>query len=564
MIIFDIKKALILLLLFINMLISSSNRIVRIPIGLINTNREGDSKNIIKDIFYNLEYANITIGTPPQIIPCHININSRTFFISNKYFDSNQSSTYELLFDDYIYYELVTSGLAVKDKLKINNKEIYFNFILANETKKDYNISNLGLLVPKNIDDDDFYSLFASLKKEGLINSFTWSIKYFSNISLLDTIYGYEKSNKAIGELIIGDEPHNYEQNKSIYNETEFIKINTLYNISLYKDIEFNSIYLKTKKNKNDKKEQKIKIHGFYITEINPDIEFIVGTSYFFSLIKDIFFINYEDICIEKFLENSKFRYIECDKDGKFKVSSFPDIYFENKEFGAVFTLTYEDLFIYDETNNKYIFLILNDRSIPTWIFGSIFLRKYQLVFEAESKTIGYYKSMTKYLKLKKDENLLDIKNKNYNKKDDNKDKKIDKKNKEDENNKKEDYKNKNDDRENENEKDIVDINEIDKEIDKEIETKRNENENNYINKDNKEDQIKNKENDSQDYSNNQIWKNIIYGLIFIIFSVSLILLGMFIQRRCFDNQRKRRLNELEEGINETEMKNSENMNKTN
>jgi hypothetical protein len=79
------------------------------------------------------------------------------------------------------------------------------------------------------------------------------------------------------------------------------------------------------------------------------------------------------------------------------------------------------------------------------------------------------------------------------------------------------------------------------------IKTKKNEN----INKDDKEDQIKNRENDSLDYSSNQIWKYIIYGLIFIIFSISLVLLGMFIQRRCFDNQRKKRLNELEEEMND-------------
>ena len=34
--IFDISKTLFLLLLFINVLISSSNKIVRIPIGIIN------------------------------------------------------------------------------------------------------------------------------------------------------------------------------------------------------------------------------------------------------------------------------------------------------------------------------------------------------------------------------------------------------------------------------------------------------------------------------------------------------------------------------------------------
>jgi hypothetical protein len=92
-------------------------------------------------------------------------------------------------------------------------------------------------------------------------------------------------------------------------------------------------------------------------------------------------------------------------------------------------------------------------------MFGSIFLRKYQLVFEAESKTIGYYKSITKYLKLKKDENLINIRNKNYDKKDDDKDKNIDKDKEDETNKKKEDNKNYN--KGNENKKDIVDINEI-------------------------------------------------------------------------------------------------------
>ena len=561
MIRFDNKLTLILLLLQVNMSISNYNGIVRIPIGLINTNvhgnREGAPKNIIKDIFYNLEYVNLTIGTPSQIIPCLININSQTFFISNKYFDSEQSSTYELLFDDAKYYELVTSGIEVKDKFKINNKETYFNFILERESKNEYNLSNLGLLIPNPIKDDDFYSLFASLKKAGLINSFTWTIKYFSNISLLDSIYGYGKSNNAIGELIIGDEPHNYEPNKRIYNESEYIKINTV--SSLYKDIEFNSIYLKLKdkennQNENNKKEEIIKIHGLYTTEINPDIEFIVGTSDFFSSIRDIFFFQYKKICNEKFIKDTRFRYIECNKDAKFKVSSFPDIYFENEEFGAVFTLTYEDLFIFDEINSKYIFLIFNERSIPTWVFGIIFLRKYQFIFSSEPKVIGYYKSMTKNLKFKKDEQLIDITNENSEEKEDDndKDKDIDN-NKEYEDSKEDkDNRNNNFNKNKDNKMDIVDINEIYEDL----ETKRNEN--NYI-KENT--QIKNKENISQNYNNSQIKIYIIYGIIFIIFSASLILLGMYIQKKCFYIQRKKRLNELKEDFNEiNELKNNINI----
>ena len=171
-------------------------------------------------------------------------------------------------------------------------------------------------------------------------------------------------------------------------------------------------------------------------------------------------------------------------------------------------------------------------------------MKIYLFMMKNQKQQDIYYKSITKYLKLKKDENLINIANKNYDKKDE--DKKIDKK-KDENNKKKEDNKNKSYNNGNENEKNIIDINEIYKEI----ETKKNEN--NYIkeNKDNKEEQIKNKENDSLDYNSNQIRKYIIFGLIFIIFSISLVLLGMFIQRRCFDNQRKKRLNELEEEMND-------------
>ena len=93
----------------------------------------------------------------------------------------------------------------------------------------------------------------------------------------------------------------------------------------------------------------------------------------------------------------------------------FPDLYFEKKDFETTFNLTYEDLFILDE-NNKYIFLIYNNRFTPTYILGTIFLRKYQLIFNVDSKTIGYYKSMNLY----KEDNI-----------DYNNDKKTDKKEKE-------------------------------------------------------------------------------------------------------------------------------------
>ncbi len=77
----------------------------------------------------------------------------------------------------------------------------------------------------------------------------------------------------------------------------------------------------------------------------------------------------------------------------------------EHKGFEAVFNLTYKDLFIIDKNNNKYIFLIFNQKFFSGWVLGSIFLRKYQFVFNEDFKTIGFYKSKT-YLDYKNNANL--------------------------------------------------------------------------------------------------------------------------------------------------------------
>ena len=75
-------------------------------------------------------------------------------------------------------------------------------------------------------------------------------------------------------------------------------------------------------------------------------------------------------------------------------MASFPDICFEHADFEMAFNLTYKDLFIVDKKNKKYIFLMINKNYFTGWIFGSVFLRKFQLVFDQDAKTIGYYKKV--------------------------------------------------------------------------------------------------------------------------------------------------------------------------
>ena len=238
-----------------------------------------------------------------------------------------------------------------------------------------------------------------------MINSYTWTLKYFDNISLIETLYGNENNN-IIGEFIFGDEPHNYEKDKSRYDRYQLIKVNPVSSYYFYWEIEFANIYMlypDNENNNNSSNRINIKLNGR--TRIMPGAGFIFIPKEFNYIIEKRFFDNYykEKICRGKTINNTIYGYIECDNINSFNVSSFPNICFEHKEFETTFNFTYQDLFVYDKEKDKYMFLMINDENLYGWIFGSIFLRKYQIIFNQDSKTIGYYKSMNNYYDNEKD-----------------------------------------------------------------------------------------------------------------------------------------------------------------
>ena len=393
-------------------LITTNNNIYKIPFGLFNQKSiRNNSKDMIHDIFYNSIYVNLSIGTPPQIVPFSLNINSQTFSVSNFNFNRNHSSSYESTSkgEDSYENEEVIYGFNSKDVLNINNNsKKKINFILGSEYKNKKNILGIiGLMIPKKIQ-YNVYSFFDSLRIGGFINSCSWTLKYFDNISLVDTIVYDSNNNKKniIGEFIFGDEPHNYERDKEKYNKTEFYKISPIpFEEDLYWDIEFNSVYLSFKENKISIN-TKIYIQGdIKMAEIIPNNMFIYGPNELFDSLKKNFFNEYfeNNICREKKINNNFNYYIECDYDNSFNIKSFPDICMEHKGFETIFNLTYKDLFIIN--NNKYIFLIFNQKFFSGWALGSIFLRKYQFVFNEDFKTIGFYKSYS-YLESKDNANL--------------------------------------------------------------------------------------------------------------------------------------------------------------
>ena len=85
-----------------------------------------------------------------------------------------------------------------------------------------------------------------------------------------------------------------------------------------------------------------------------------------------------------------KYNFIICKKD--FDVNKFPKLEFYSDEMNHIFILEGKDLFVFDEKNKNFIFLIIFDihNKIQTgWELGLPFLRKYQIIFNLEEETVG-------------------------------------------------------------------------------------------------------------------------------------------------------------------------------
>lgn len=383
-----------IILFFILFNISFSG-IIRIPFGIINREEDAEISPLITNLVYNKIYINFTIGSPPQKLKIFLHKDNYALFISKNNFNKNLSDSLESDTETTTFFlDLLYTGYYAKDIINfgnyINNTK-KLNFIISDI--EDNSLGHLGLKVPANFP-DGLTSFIETLYYNNIITSYTWTLKYYSNKQLIESLN--DKFN-PIGELIIGGEPHEYEKNKSLYPENAyyFLEAPIHNNKKYYWDLKIKNIYTIFEG-------EKIEIinNNYYKEEVELKAEysFILGTDVYKKIIYEYFFKKYDyiknEICKEvKIPQKSYMNYTECNNDELFDLKKFPSIYFESFEFNKTFELTYEDLFILDEKTNKYIFLILFPTNYveTTWNLGIPFLRKYQFTFNEDKKVIGFY-----------------------------------------------------------------------------------------------------------------------------------------------------------------------------
>ena len=194
--------------------------------------------------------------------------------------------------------------------------------------------------------------------------------------------------------MIIGN--YTYEYNSLEFNEKYVVSTLAVERDKNLKwDIIFKNISLGDNKNNINEKEVQ--------ADLSINYDYVVSPIEYFDKICLPFFTTYitEKKCQIQEIKKSvyTFEIISCDKKlfTIDDIEKFPTIYFYHYEFNFTFELNYNDLF--EEINDKIFFLIVKNKGSfnqNLWKLGKIFLKKYQLSFNQDSKTISLYNNIMK------------------------------------------------------------------------------------------------------------------------------------------------------------------------
>ena len=321
---------------------------------------------------------------------------------NNNYFgnDKNEEVINEIFsFYNTTYLKFQPKSLVGKEKYDPSDTTISLNTnITMEEYTNDKICATIGVGFPyKNIF-PDLPNLIIDLKKANIIQDYSWTFKYLD-------------SNE--GQMIIGDLPHNYEKQKEKYNISNYYQIlsNSLDDhFSFPWSLRFNLIY-SVNANKNQVKE----LGKIIRCALSPNLGFFIGNSKYKEYLMENYFedLIQKNICsVEKtktteysrsngygFGTNGIYEIFVCNST-EFSNSKidyrklFPSLHFQYKEVD--FDFHGYDLF--KEINNKYYFFVifpedLNDETdnYQQIYLGIPFYQKYQLIFNYDSKTIGFY-----------------------------------------------------------------------------------------------------------------------------------------------------------------------------
>ena len=398
--------------------------IVSIPFNSQYNRKNKKSITSLDDLADTNLYTKISIGEPSHEIQAFLSVQHSYFSISSSkniknindfqsHYNIIKSNSFKNILTGRTLAEANYNSMAMeKFKLNIFNykKREYYNtsindmiFIYNNKdnvNEKSYYL-NIGFQIinQKFFKEREKYNFITQLKKREIIGNYDWSIFFKKGPNNNGNfLYNPDYLLNAKGEILIGDLPNNYNPNN--FNIQQLKKTYSKYTPLLFKwGLEFKNIYFYKNNNESNIISNKngTNMENISVTDVQININqyIILSPLIYFYKIKTYFFDYYikEGIC--KINEGIEYKTISCEKSKKFGIDNlkkFPTLFMEHHAFNYTFEFTYEDLFL--EKDNNYWFLVAlssfkND--LEEWNMGIIFLRKYNLIFNQDSKTISFY-----------------------------------------------------------------------------------------------------------------------------------------------------------------------------
>ena len=359
--------------------------------AITQKDKEYNISNYILDNYYQPNYISIKIGNPPQEIKVLLTFNDCGFKVgkANKciYRDDYLSHYNRNLSSDFRYTNYYNKtreflkGKSAQDSLyaftdlsmKKLKKFENIGFYLGTDT----NDALCGIIGFKSdiydFDCNEVNNIFNSFQLNQIIKTDNWILKYNSrNEGLLILDPDMEKIIKK------------FNNNKLLIINSEKEKMYNKWGVSIDKVlIQSDDQIIKVNKKKQ-------------IAEITNDFGLISGSSEYYYNITRTYFKDYilKRICtLDEYHPNVYYYFaLECDKEkfGIEDMKKFPKLSLVIIPFEKEFVFDYKDLFT--ETEHKYFFdVVFNKYITESWILGKPFLRKYPLLFNYKSKTIGFY-----------------------------------------------------------------------------------------------------------------------------------------------------------------------------
>ena len=378
---------------FINIVLTNSSPLI------LQFETQKASVSINPDNYFELKYnnelkVNIKAGTHRQSIPCYLNINTHTFYISGSNsklinsqpkYEEFKSTKYQNTSDKITYESFYVYGMPSKDEICLNNdNRVELEFYLAQSKFSSSELTHSCILglgyeqVPFDENKENYVdgieSFITQIKNNNIINQKIFFINYNNNDN---------------GDIIFGAFPHELNGNYyGFFTEENYVEMDN----SFINDIEIiwsSKGYIYVGENKLFD----------YLSTIEFELSqgFIIGSYNYKQNIENNFFNEKisKNECFKReiFVDKEAFEGFYCKKN--VDITKIEDLIILIDKIQYKIEFTYKDLFT--ELDGYLYFDVLFTQEQDTFkndfTLGKPFFKKYPMIFNTKERVekIGFY-----------------------------------------------------------------------------------------------------------------------------------------------------------------------------